>query len=56
MLSTASMVGIGKTYQNLMVDLLPSNEKLIERAKRIIMQATDCDYEEAKERLKHRIK
>lgn len=49
MLSTASMVGIGKTYQNLMVDLKPSNEKLIERSKRIIMEATGCDYEVAKE-------
>lgn len=47
MLSTASMVGIGKTYQNLMVDLKPSNEKLIERSKQIIMQATNCDYETA---------
>ncbi len=44
MLSTASMVGIGKTYQNLMVDLKPSNEKLVERSKRIIMEATGCDY------------
>lgn len=47
MLSTASMVGIGKTYQNLMVDLKPTNEKLVERSKRIIMQATECDYETA---------
>lgn len=49
MLSTASMVGIGKTYQNLMVDVKPTNEKLIERSKRIIMEATDCDYETAQE-------
>lgn len=48
MLSTASMVGIGKTYQNLMVDLKPSNEKLIERSKQIITEATGCDYETAK--------
>lgn len=49
MLSTASMVGIGKTYQNLMVDLKPSNEKLVERSKRIIMEATGCSYEVAQE-------
>ncbi|MCP0887096.1 N-acetylmuramic acid 6-phosphate etherase [Ligilactobacillus sp. WILCCON 0076] len=42
MISTAAMIGIGKVYKNLMVDVKPTNEKLIERAKRIIMQATDC--------------
>lgn len=42
MLSTASMVGIGKVYKNLMVDVKATNEKLVERAKRIIVQATDC--------------
>lgn len=49
MLSTASMVGIGKTYQNLMVDVKPSNEKLVERAIRIVMKATECSYEVARE-------
>ncbi|MFQ6860410.1 MAG: N-acetylmuramic acid 6-phosphate etherase [Beduini sp.] len=47
MLSTASMVGIGKTYQNLMVDMKPTNEKLVERSKHIIMEATECSYEQA---------
>lgn len=47
MLSTASMIGIGKTYQNLMVDMKPTNEKLVERSKRIIMEATGCDYKTA---------
>jgi len=47
MLSTASMVLIGKTYQNLMVDVCASNEKLVARAIRIVMQATDCSEEEA---------
>ena len=42
MLSTASMIGIGKAYKNLMVDVKATNEKLVERAKRIIVQATDC--------------
>ncbi|MSD83823.1 N-acetylmuramic acid 6-phosphate etherase [Lactobacillus curvatus] len=47
MLSTASMIGIGKVYKNLMVDVKPTNEKLVERAKRIIMAATDCSYDVA---------
>lgn len=41
------MIGIGKVYNNLMVDVRPTNEKLVERAKRIIMQATECSYETA---------
>lgn len=49
MLSTVSMIGIGKVYKNLMVDVKPTNEKLVERAKRIIMEATDCSYEKASE-------
>ncbi|KZE73986.1 N-acetylmuramic acid 6-phosphate etherase [Paenibacillus elgii] len=40
MLTTASMIRIGKVYENLMVDVLPSNEKLVYRAKRIIGMAT----------------
>lgn len=43
MLSTAAMVRSGKVYQNLMVDLHASNQKLVARAVRIVMQATDCD-------------
>lgn len=49
MLSTGAMIGSGKVYQNLMVDVKPSNKKLEERSKRIIMQATDCTYEKASE-------
>jgi N-acetylmuramic acid 6-phosphate etherase len=45
MISTASMIGIGKVYKNLMVDMQPTNIKLIERSKRIIMEATGVDYE-----------
>jgi len=52
MLSTASMIRIGKTYQNLMVDLHVSNEKLLARAVRIVMQATDCSAEQAEAALK----
>lgn len=47
MLSTASMVRMGKVYGNLMVDLNPSNIKLIDRAKRIIMQATGVNEKTA---------
>ncbi len=47
MLTTASMIRIGKTYQNLMVDMLASNAKLLARAVRIVMQATDCSPEAA---------
>lgn len=42
MLSTASMVRIGKVYRNLMVDLTPVNRKLVERSKRLVRQATGC--------------
>ncbi|KAF1293352.1 N-acetylmuramic acid 6-phosphate etherase [Candidatus Enterococcus leclercqii] len=47
MISTIAMIGIGKVYNNLMVDVRPTNEKLIERSKRIIMEATDADYDTA---------
>lgn len=47
MLTTASMIRIGKTYQNLMVDVNASNEKLLARAVRIVMQATDCTPQQA---------
>jgi len=47
MLSTGAMVKLGKVYKNLMVDLQPSNEKLVERAKRIIMEAAGVDRETA---------
>ncbi|EMF0566519.1 MULTISPECIES: N-acetylmuramic acid 6-phosphate etherase [Enterococcus] len=47
MISTISMIGIGKVFNNLMVDVKPTNEKLIERSKRIIMQATEVDYQTA---------
>ena len=52
MLTTASMILMGKCYQNLMVDVQASNEKLKARAIRIVMQATDCDKTFAEETLK----
>ena len=51
MISTGAMVRMGKTYENVMVDLMLSNEKLKERAKRIIMMFGDVDYNRAGELL-----
>lgn len=51
MLSTISMVGIGKAYKNLMVDVQPSNEKLISRAINIVMQATKAEEKVAEQKL-----
>lgn len=47
MISTALMIKYGKVYKNLMVDVQPTNRKLVERAKRIIMASSGCSYEEA---------
>ncbi len=47
MLSTASMVRLGKTYQNIMVDLQQTNQKLKERSKNIIMKLCNVDYDQA---------
>lgn len=49
MISTASMVGIGKTYENLMVDVALSNEKLKARGRRIVMEAVGVSAIEAQE-------
>jgi N-acetylmuramic acid 6-phosphate etherase len=43
MLSTAAMVRAGKVYGNLMVDVKPTNAKLVDRAHRIITEATGVD-------------
>ena len=51
MISTATMVGCGKAYQNLMVDVMQTNEKLIVRAQNIVMEATGCDRETATEKI-----
>ncbi|SMY17394.1 N-acetylmuramic acid 6-phosphate etherase [Photobacterium aquimaris] len=47
MLTTAAMIRIGKVYGNLMVDVEATNAKLVERQKQIVMQATDCEREQA---------
>ena len=52
MISTATMVQLGKVYGNLMVDLMAVNEKLIDRGVRIIIQLTGLDRKDALERLK----
>lgn len=51
MISTGAMVGIGKVYENLMVDVQQTNEKLRVRAKNIVSEATGCDDERAGELL-----
>jgi N-acetylmuramic acid 6-phosphate etherase len=52
MLSTASMVRLGKVYGNLMVDLRASNEKLLDRARRMVVQSTGADPDTAAEALR----
>ena len=42
MISTTVMIKMGKVYGNLMIDVKPTNMKLIERAKRIIISCTNC--------------
>jgi len=47
MLTTASMIRLGKTYGNMMVDLMMTSKKLEERAKKTVMMVTGISYEEA---------
>ncbi len=47
MLTTASMIRLGKVYENMMIDLQMTNKKLVERSKRIIMTITGLSYEES---------
>ena len=51
MLSTSSMIKIGKTYENLMIDLKPTNEKLVDRATRIVSELSESTYENSKYKL-----
>ncbi|MDR2870499.1 MAG: N-acetylmuramic acid 6-phosphate etherase [Deferribacteraceae bacterium] len=53
MISTGAMAQCGKVYKNLMVDVLMTNDKLRERGRRIIMQATGADYKTADECLQN---
>ena len=52
MISTTIMIKLGKVFSGYMVDVKTSNQKLIERAKRIIMKTANCDYEKASDALK----
>ena len=47
MISTATMVKLGKVYENLMVDVRPNSAKLVERGKGIVMMLTGLGYEDA---------
>lgn len=51
-LSTASMIRLGKVYSNLMVDLRVSNVKLVDRAERIVAMIAEVDQETAAKTLK----
>jgi N-acetylmuramic acid 6-phosphate etherase len=51
MISTTSMIRLGKVYENLMVDVHVSNHKLKERAIHIVQTVTEASYEEAKQAL-----
>ncbi len=52
MITTVSMIKLGKVYNNLMVDLVPVNSKLIRRSKRLIRLATGCDEQTAQKTFK----
>lgn len=52
MISTAVMIKLGKVYSNLMVDVRATNEKLLERARRIVVLATGTDPATAAEALR----
>lgn len=47
MITTAAMVRLGKVYENMMIDLQMTNQKLRERSKRIVMTITGVGYEDA---------
>ena len=51
MLSTGAMIKLGKVYGNLMVDVKPSNEKLVDRCRRIVCTAAEVDEDAAREAL-----
>jgi N-acetylmuramic acid 6-phosphate etherase len=52
MLTTASMIRLGKVYENMMIDLQMTNKKLVERSKRIVMTITGVSYDKAADVLK----
>jgi len=52
MITTTAFVRMGKTYENMMIDLQQTNKKLVERSKRIVMTITGVDYDAAADYLK----
>jgi N-acetylmuramic acid 6-phosphate etherase len=53
MITTASMIRLGKVYENMMVDLQMTSRKLVERSKRTVMTVTGISYDEATDLLAH---
>ena len=53
MLTTISMIMVGKVYSNLMVDVQASNAKMIDRGTRIVMEVVGTNYETAQAALEH---
>ncbi|MEX2403400.1 MAG: N-acetylmuramic acid 6-phosphate etherase [Balneolales bacterium] len=51
MITTGAMIRLGKVYENVMVDLMLTNKKLVERSRRIVMMFTGISYDEASELL-----
>ena len=59
MLTTASMIRLGKVYENMMIDLQMNSRKLVERARRVVMTVTGLSYDQAGsllERAGHHVK
>lgn len=52
MISTGVMIKVGKVYQNLMIDVKPLNQKLVQRVSSMIIETTNCTQEEAENSLK----
>lgn len=51
MLSTGSMIKMGKVYENYMIDVMATNEKLVARSYTIVSEITGCNVDEAKEKI-----
>lgn len=59
MISTGAMVGIGKVYENLMIDVKPTNKKLKQRAINMIQEILNCSDEQSErlfEQSDHQVK
>ena len=51
MISTASMIKMGKVYENYMIDVQPTNKKLVARAESIVSQITGISIEESRDKI-----